>query len=352
MITAWLCLQIYGLYLALVAVHEAGHHLAGAFVGYRWQGTSIGPLKVFRETLKGPVRVKFSMALFGGLAFSFGHLNDTRSRQAMLTAGGPLASLLFGAGMLLYFLHLSPQQQDKALLVIAMVVMSAALVLGSVIPYSPRGVKNDAALLVELWKDKARWEDFYASRKQRHADYEREVERFEALTTLSAAVKNGPRPREWDGRLVEIANAFRDGKMNEAVAAHYGFYWAADRADWEESGRYLGRALALRETLPALFGAMVLLDGAYYAGLFQNDAVAARLLLTEASAISISDSSEQAALLPMTLRAEGAALRAEGRLAEAAEKGRQALDALAFVTMYDDCADRFLIERLMNFDFD
>ena len=49
LILAWQCLQVYGLYLFLVAIHEAGHHLAGAFVGYRWKGWIVGPFQVLRE---------------------------------------------------------------------------------------------------------------------------------------------------------------------------------------------------------------------------------------------------------------------------------------------------------------
>ena len=49
LIIAWQCLQIYGLYLLLVAVHEAGHLITGALLGYRWNYWIVGPLKVSRE---------------------------------------------------------------------------------------------------------------------------------------------------------------------------------------------------------------------------------------------------------------------------------------------------------------
>ncbi len=311
--TPWQYVEIYGLLLVLIAVHEAGHHLAGALVGYRWKGWIVGPFQVSRETGGGRVRFSLSKTLFSGRAYVFPHESDTLKRRAIFILGGPLATLLLGVGLLIYYLHLPGEQQDNAVVLLAMIGLSGLFVLSSAVPHSHNGFKSDATRLIELWKDKDR------------------MARDTALMTLVKALQNGQRPRDWDEGFVARMTALRDGKANEALAAHYGFYWAADRGDWVQSGQYLDRALALRTTLSDVFRAMVALDGAYCAALFQHDAAGARCLLMEASEAKAGDEESRAALLSMKLRAEAAALFAEGKPNKAVQKAHEALASLAFV---------------------
>ena len=326
--TPWQYIELYGLLLVLIAVHEAGHHLAGALVGYRWKGWIVGPFQVSRETGGGQVRFGLSKKLFSGRATVFPHESDTLKRRAIFILGGLVATLLLGVSLLLYDLLLPGAQQDQSFLLLAMIALSGVFFLNNAIPYNHKGFKSDGARLLELWKDRDR------------------VARDIALITLVKALQNGQRPRDWDENLVTRMTALRDGKANEALAAHYGFYWAADRGDWEESQQYIHRALALRTTLSAVGRAMVELDGAYCAALFQRDAAEARRLLAEASAVEAEDSESRAALLSMTLRAEAAALFAEGKPEKAIQKAEEALASLGFVKA-NDYADRFLIERLI-----
>lgn len=326
--TPWQYIELYGLLLVLIAVHEAGHHLAGALVGYRWKGWIVGPFQFSRETIGGQVRFGLSKRLFSGRAIVFPHDSDTLKRRAIFILGGPSATLLLGVILLLYYLLLPGAQQDQSFLLLTMIAMSGLFFLSNAVPYSHKEFKSDGARLLELWKDRE-W-----------------VARDTALLTLVKALQNGQRPRDWDMSLVQQMTALRDGKTNEALAAHYGFYWAADRSDWEQSEQYIHRALALRTTLSDVFRAMVTLDGAYCAALFQRDASEARRLLTEASEVESGDGESRAALLSMTLRAEAAVLLAEGRPEEAREKAQEALASLALVKA-NDCADRFLIERVI-----
>ena len=275
------------------------------------------------------MRFSLSKTLFSGRAIAFPPESRTVKRRAFFLLGGPVATLLLGVILSLYYLLLPKAQQDKSLLLLTMIAMSGLFLLNNATPYSHRGFKSDGARLLELWKDKDR------------------VARDTALMTLVKALQNGQRPRDWDVSLVQQMTALRDGKTNEALAAHHGFYWAADQSDWQQSEQYIHRALALRTTLSDVFRAMVALDGAYCAALFQRDASEAHRLLTEASAVEAEDGESRAALLSMTLRAEAAMLLAEGRPEEAIQKAEEALASLAFVRA-NDCADRFLIERLIT----
>lgn len=344
LIIAWQCLQIYGLYLILVAVHEAGHQTAGALLGYRWNYWIVGPLKVSRET--GRLCVSYSKMWLGGRASTFPHPADTRIRQAGMIIGGPLASLLLGSGIFFYLRYFSAVRQSLDWTLTAMLVISVYLVSITVIPYSHKGIKNDAMLLVQLWKDREKWADYYSQREERNRAYEAEVDRYVALTTLVASVKSGQRPRDWNADVVARAIALRDGKPNDALSAHYAFYWAADRGDWKGAGEHIGRALSMREALPDTHRAMSLLDGAFYEGMFLENSDAARTLMAEAAGISIPDDQHRAMVASMTLRAEAATLLADGVPTEAIQKAQEALSSLSFAGA-GGCADRCLIECLI-----
>jgi hypothetical protein len=344
LIIAWQCLQIYGLDLILVGVHEAGHQITGALLGYRWKYWIVGPLKVSRET--GRVCVSYSKMWFGGRAGAFRHPLDTRLRRSCRIIGGPLANLLLGMGLFFYLRYFPPVRHSLDWTLMAMLVISFLIVLESVIPSNHNGVKNDAMLLVQLWKDREKWADYYAHRDERNCNYEAEMDRHKALAILVGSMKAGHRPRDWDDNMVARVIAFSDGKPGEALASHYAFYWAADRGDWEIAGEYIGRALALRELVSDTSRSMFLLDSAFYNGLIRADGDAAMMHIAEAMSITVSNTLHKAMIASMTLRAEAAVLLADGKSTEAAQKAQEALSSLSFAGA-GGCADRCLIECLI-----
>ncbi len=347
-IIAWDCLQVYLLLLLLIAVHEAGHLLAAAALGYRLRGCVVGPVRVDRQS--GSLRLSYSRMIYGGQALVFHNPRETRARRAGFILGGPLASLLFGIGFLWDITRLPLQTQDTDWHLGSLLLISAIFFLMSVIPYTYRGGKNDAMLLVDLWRGKARWERYYADRGRYnalYADYEQDTARHTATRTLYAWLRAGRRPRDWDAGTVARATAPGEGSPFEALASHYAFYWAADSGDAEASARHIGRALALLDTLPLSIRAYVLLDGAHHAGVFGADAGTARALLERARACPLPGPEEALMIRAMTLRAEAAVLLAEGRMGEARDRAGEALAALD-ADKPEMCADRCLVQRLLT----
>ncbi|MGK7312515.1 MAG: hypothetical protein ACN0LA_09770 [Candidatus Longimicrobiales bacterium M2_2A_002] len=90
-----------GAVVAVLAVHEAGHLLAGRLVGFRFLLFIVGPLRVAREGDRVQVGWNRSLSLAGWLAATGptpDRLERLRRRTAIMVAGGPLTSLAAGAG--------------------------------------------------------------------------------------------------------------------------------------------------------------------------------------------------------------------------------------------------------------
>src|SRR5690606_38658246 len=84
-------------YVACIAVHEAGHLLAGRLMGYRPLLFIAGPFRIERVGDAIRFGLNRSIALAGGLAVCVPvGLDDLRRRTLVMAAGGPVASLVVG----------------------------------------------------------------------------------------------------------------------------------------------------------------------------------------------------------------------------------------------------------------
>ena len=80
--------------LMLVLSHEAGHWIAGRAVGWRCLRLRLGPLALVRSGRGWKLRwTRWEVA--GAVAFAPSGLEGYRKADAIFTAGGPLASLVF-----------------------------------------------------------------------------------------------------------------------------------------------------------------------------------------------------------------------------------------------------------------
>ena len=325
---------------ALIAVHEAGHVIAGRLVGLSWKSWEVGALRVSREG--GRWRFSLGKRWQGGLVnFLPFQKRVTRLQLAISLLGGAVANVLFGIVLLAYVIHRPLQEQIASTsLGWAGSIAGMSFLMGvfNLFPFRLKryNLYSDGLQLWWLLRGGKAYREYYA-----------QWERYDALKVLYAAWGQGKRPREWDATQVRRATTHCDGSESEGIANYWAFYWAADSGDWPESGRHIGRAVALLETLPHVQRIGVLLDAAYYEGLYRRDSASARVLMERAAGMEYQDSDDETLRRAMTLRAEAAALLAEGKPGEAERRAREALASLVAVTS-DSGADRCLIELLLS----
>jgi hypothetical protein len=83
--------------VVLVLAHETGHWVAGMAVGWRFLRFRLGPLAIVK--VRDGCRVQFiKWNLGGGVTFAPNSLGGFRKADAIFSAGGPLASLIFALG--------------------------------------------------------------------------------------------------------------------------------------------------------------------------------------------------------------------------------------------------------------
>jgi hypothetical protein len=173
-----LALGVGGLltFLALLAVHELGHLLAGRAVGLPFERFTVGPLQLVREG--GRWRARLNTAWSQPAAYvllpppQVGH-GYRRWRWAAMVLGGPLANLLVGAACLAAAGHLNPcppasvstnaragwrgvailypGDLTTAWLNMAGIV-SLWLGVCNLVPGSAKGMRSDGGQLLDLWR--------------------------------------------------------------------------------------------------------------------------------------------------------------------------------------------------------
>ena len=323
-----------------IAVHEAGHLLAGRVVGLRWKSCAVGILCVSHD--RGRWRVSLSNHWSGGLvSFVPSKKRLKRRQRAIMLLGGVAANFLLGAFLIAYILRQPLQVQETQdnpgwLGSIAFLSLLSAVL--NLFPFQtkyPR-LTSDGLQLWRLLRGGKEWQLYCA-----------QWDRVDALKSLYAAAKSGIRPREWDATQVRLATALQDGSANEATAAHFAFYWAVDSDADPEWGRHIDNALALLDTLSDAMQVQVLLDAAYHQGLHKRDGEAARRLIERAEAIDSPKVGDENLRRSMTLRSEAAALLAEGHPCEASAIAHEAMAVLS-ASPANNIADQSLTELLIS----
>jgi hypothetical protein len=146
------------------------------------------------------------------------------------------------------------------------------------------------------------------------------ADRLCAQIALTAAAREGVRPRDWRGEWIRSVTAVHDETPHEAVGHLSAFYVALDLGDATLARMHLARARSLAPKLPALIAALVELEAAFYEATAGGDVVAARESLGRAAVAGVPSFA--------LLRAEAAVLVAEGDAERGVARAREALEAL------------------------
>lgn len=287
--------------LAVLAVHELGHALAGRLAGFDFHALIVGPLRCERRGGRLRLGLNRSLALAGGLVVMVPREGaNLRTRMAAMTAGGPAASLVLGLALGAWLLagDADGGTPARSLAGIAAIV-STAIASVTLIPGRTGGFSTDGGRILLLLRG--------------GEAAEREV----ALLTVVAAGQAGVRPADLDPGPIERLRAGPAG-VNRVMGDLIGYAHHLDRGELDAAEVALERARADAGTLPPSVAPSVALEAAYFAAVHRQDARRGRSLLETAG---------KGALVPpeTPLRAEAAVLVAEGRAAEAGPGHRSRL---------------------------
>ena len=319
---SWGALVVPGIVLVFyltVAVHEAGHLLAGAFSGFRPCILIVGPLKLERVSGRWRMGANRSAPIFGGLAAGVPiDAVNLRQRMIRLIAGGPLASLVSGliAVVVLAALKepgpritLTGQDAFGYILLLAFTLISLLIAFIALVPTVTEGYTSDGGQILKFLKNSP------------------EVEAEVALTAVSTSSLAGTRPRDWDAAMLARAMSLPGTSSKMPLALLLAHLHALDRGDVEEARRLLHASLAGLDQLARLWRTSILLQAAEFSAMHDRDAASARRYLQQAGPGALVSEGARALAEAAVLHAEGAPGvderldKAEADLPNAIDKG-------------------------------
>lgn len=330
-------------------VHEGGHLMMDALLGFEFHYVQVGPLKVIRA--RDGLRLKWDGSQGAGGATAAYPLSDRflRLRFALVVAAGPLASILLGfVCWRLLVNYLAPCQTggtdtlsavfpaylgvltgnaDPLCLAVAvsggsmllnpfMIGLLMLLVWGAVIsglsnlllPYIGLHGVGDGMRLLRLMMG--------------GASAERELIALQLAGYAAFAV----RPREWPAHLVLRQVALAETQRNQHLAALFAYYWALDSGSIEQAGKFLDQAQITVPSGARQAASILALESAYFEARHRANRASAREWLRRGSKREGGQESRAAPILRP--RAQAALLLLEGRYQEAAARANEGLDAL------------------------
>lgn len=288
--------------LLIVAIHEAGHTVAGYLAGFRLQHVSVGPLKLQR-TPNGWKALRSQNKFFAGMSHGVpgpvlrdAPLSTVRRGRAIRIAGGAVANVLTG----LLALGVGALLTGTTVGAAAHLFGVASLVIGGInlIPFrTGSGLITDGARLGPLLR----------GTPEAHRDI--------ALATVRAEAYGGTRPSEWTPRWVERMLTPRDYGMTDGSTRMLAYRHALDAGRAEKACDHLAEALHLLDRLPEAQHGGLMVEAAYVEAAHRGDAEKARAWLERAGG-------GKGASIPgvpscAARRAEAAVLLAEGNHADA-----------------------------------
>ena len=274
-----------------IIVHELGHVTAGLIAKFSVLSFAVGPFTLRRQS--GNLIVRIAPFRVGGMITAVPlHSNNLRRRMLLLTAGGPVASLLgggfeFGLGLLFH-----PAAWSSWMFPLA--VMSWVVGVISLMP--TRGFyTSDGVRILDLLRESP------------------ESERLCAVLSIAACAIAGIRPSDWDLKLVEKARSAQERPNDNIVATLMAYEFAMDSHHFDDAETYLQSAIQQMPKCPPNIKSGIAADAAFYNAVIRNDAKTARDWLNQCDPQYFEDGY----VLPMV---EAAVLIAEGQTQEADTK--------------------------------
>lgn len=249
-----------------ITIHELGHWLGGIVVRFRTLLVVVWPFRVQRDGERLRVGTVWNLSFIGGMVACLPtDMRNMRRRMAVLTAGGPVASLLAGVlGLGLWWELLRPLEVTglpRAAGILLMLVGAFSLLngLSSLYPRETAGYRSDGARLRALRRGSGTIDQEFAAL---------------ALSSLSLT---GVRPRDWDAGVVSRACVEGEDPVLTLAGEHLRWAWHLDRGEVADARAAMRRLLNGIDRLPIEIGSTALLDAAWFTAWHDGDPASARL---------------------------------------------------------------------------
>lgn len=258
-------------FFAAIAVHKAGHLLAGRLTGFETTGLRAGPFWIRIPSKKDDFYQQESVPV-GTALMRARRKNHWRRRLMLLTLAGPAASLLAPLLVLWpFWLSPAPAHPGGAYSLTSFsahvfAVLSALYGVATLLPdLDSAGNFSDGARLFMLLENGAR------------------ARRWFAIFELNLLVNDGAPVADWDEKLIAQALAVRDESLDAVAASWLAYLWASGRHDLTVATLHLEDALAGSASSPEILRDRLFLEAAVFQAWFRHNAAKGRFWATQIS---------------------------------------------------------------------
>jgi len=245
-------------FVPAIAVHEAGHLVAGWAVGFRFSFVAIGPFSLRLQYGRLKISMRRGMPAGGHAGMQVDRVRRLRHRLLVFMIGGPFANLLT-AGLLVLVDHWTAESNWFSLPIRIFWMISLILGLANLVPIRAGMRYTDGARVKMLLTALPR------------------SRRWISITALANQRDNGVRPRQLRQTWLRAAGVGEDGSVDDFSGNWLEYTSANDRKDATIAALRLERCLALTSQLGPSVQDIVFLEGAVFTAWFRNDSALAQL---------------------------------------------------------------------------
>jgi len=236
-----------------VAVHEAGHFLAGLVVGFRLHSMRVGPVSLVRESGKWRVTARRNM-MDGLTAMEIVRLPRLHQRMFTYVAAGPASSIGVALVALVVLAAAKPGPSWLGLTLASLAFFSLVIAVTNLWPHTTRGMLNDGARLRLLMRAPKR------------------TRRWFAINALLMQAGEGLRPRQWNRRWLRCASELQDNSADALSANWLAFVAWSDENNQARAATHLERCLELIGLAAPDVRELLILEAAIFTAWFRCDA--------------------------------------------------------------------------------
>lgn len=254
-----LALLFIPIFFMVIAIHEAGHAVAGVWMNFDFKTYIVGPFMWQKEQNKWHFKWNKNVNTAGGMVVCMPlGTENLAKRFSVYASGGPVASLVlmltaYGFYSLLSSSATTTEIFRNALYIMA--VLSLIVFITTAFPFRANGFSSDGARVLRLLKGG-------------------ETSRFELLILkLITAASAGIRPKEIDINELNEANTLAK-KLNApfGVYLHSFFHQAEfDKGNIEKAEQHLLDYIKEVESIPKGIHNIVWLDAAFFYAFAKKD---------------------------------------------------------------------------------